>query len=113
MFEELQKVPMDATYNFLMSVDKDSIDKEIMRLGVEALMFWELPKVKSALNDPCQNGSSMIVELCIKDPLTFHVLLLLSYLLTYTIQPQWQSATEKESNIQARKRKCVVSALMM
>jgi len=30
-------------------------------------------------------------------------------LLTYTIQPQWQSATEKESNIQARKRKCVVS----
>ena len=53
-FEELQKVPLGASYNFLMSLDKESIDKEIMRLGVEALMFWELPKVKRALNDLCQ-----------------------------------------------------------
>ena len=37
-----------------MSLDKDCIDKEISRLGVEALMFWELPKVESALNDLCQ-----------------------------------------------------------
>ena len=50
-FEELQKVPPDKRYNFLMSLDKDSIDKEISRLGVEALMFWELPKVESALNE--------------------------------------------------------------
>ena len=26
-----------------------------MRLGVEALMFWELPKVENALNDLCEN----------------------------------------------------------
>jgi len=45
--------------------------------------------------------------------LPFKGVMLITYLLTYTIQPQWQSATEKESNIQARKRKCVVSALMM
>ena len=35
-------------------MDKESINKEILTLGVEALMFWELPKVKSALNDLCQ-----------------------------------------------------------
>ena len=35
-------------------MDKDSIDKEIERLGVEALMFCELPKIENALNDLCQ-----------------------------------------------------------
>ena len=54
-FEELQNIPLDKPYNFLMSLDKESIDKEITRLGVEALMFWELPKVKIALNELCQN----------------------------------------------------------
>ena len=53
-FEELQKVRLDKTYNFLMSLDKNSIDKEIARLGVEALMFWELPKVEEALNALCK-----------------------------------------------------------
>ena len=53
-FEELQHIPLDRPYNFLMSLDKESIDKEISRLGVEALMFWELPKVESALNELCQ-----------------------------------------------------------
>ena len=38
-FEELQKIPLNKTYNFLMSLDKHSIDKEIARLGVKALMF--------------------------------------------------------------------------
>ena len=37
-----------------MPLDKDSIDMEISRLGVEALMFWELPKVENALNELCQ-----------------------------------------------------------
>ena len=37
-----------------MSLDKDSINKEISRQGVEALMFWELPKVENALNEMCQ-----------------------------------------------------------
>ena len=37
-----------------MSLDKESIDKEISRRGVEALMFWELPKVESARNELCQ-----------------------------------------------------------
>ena len=54
-FEELQKIPVDKVYNFLMSLDRVSIDKEIERLGVEALMFWELPKVENALNELCQN----------------------------------------------------------
>ena len=40
-----------------MSLDKESIDKEISKLGVEALIFWELPKVESALNDLCQQWS--------------------------------------------------------
>ena len=40
-----------------MSLDKESIDKEISRVGVEALIFWELPKVESALNDLCQQWS--------------------------------------------------------
>ena len=54
IFEELQQIPLDRKYNFLMSFDKTSMDKEIQRLGVEALMFWELPKVETALNDMCQ-----------------------------------------------------------
>ena len=54
-FEELQLVPLAKAYNFLMSLDKNSIDKDIARLGIEALMFWELPKVKNALNDLCQS----------------------------------------------------------
>jgi len=33
-------------------------------------------------------------------------------LLTYTIQPQRQSATEKENNIQASKKACGVRVLM-
>ena len=53
-YEELQQVPLDRVYNFLMSLAKNSIDKDIERLGVEALMFWELPKVENALNDMCQ-----------------------------------------------------------
>ena len=53
-FEELKKVPLHRPFNFLMSLDKDSIGKEIERLDVEAFMFWELPKVESALNDMCQ-----------------------------------------------------------
>ena len=40
-----------------MSLDKESIHKEISRVGVEALIFWELPKVESALNDLCQQWS--------------------------------------------------------
>ena len=53
-FEELQSIPLDKKYNFLMSLDRASINKEIQRLGVEALMFWELPKVETALNELCQ-----------------------------------------------------------
>ena len=53
-FEELQQIPLDRQYNFLMSLDRTSINKEIQRLGVEALMFWELPKVEKALNEMCQ-----------------------------------------------------------
>ena len=37
-----------------MALDKNSIDKEIVRLGVEAHMFWELPKVREALNELCK-----------------------------------------------------------
>ena len=37
-----------------MSLDTDSIDNETARLGVEALMFWELPKVEEALNALCR-----------------------------------------------------------
>ena len=53
-FEELEQIPLNRTYNFLMSLDKDSIDKECMRIGIEAHMFWELPKVRDALNDLCK-----------------------------------------------------------
>jgi len=37
-----------------MSIDRSSINKEIQRLGLKALMFWELPKIKTALNKMCQ-----------------------------------------------------------
>ena len=57
-FEELQQVPLDKTYNLLMSSDKTSIDKEIQRLGVGALLFWELPKVEAALNEMCRKWFS-------------------------------------------------------
>ena len=50
-FEDLQLIPLDKKYNFLMSFDRHSINKEIQRLGVEALMFWELPKVETALSE--------------------------------------------------------------
>jgi hypothetical protein len=53
-FEELQNIPLDKHYNFLMSMDRKSINKEIQLLGIEALMFWELPKVNEALNEMCQ-----------------------------------------------------------
>ena len=53
-FEELQNIPLDKHYNFLMSMDRNSINKEIQLLGIEALMFWELPKVNEALNEICQ-----------------------------------------------------------
>ena len=53
-FEELQKIPSDKTYNFITSLDRTSIDKETARLGVEALMFWELSKVEAALNAFCK-----------------------------------------------------------
>ena len=35
-------------------MNKNSIDKEISNLGVEALMFWELPKVELALAILCR-----------------------------------------------------------
>ena len=53
-FEELEKIPLDRAYNFLMSLDKNSIDKEIELLGVEAHMFWEKPEVRTAFNDICK-----------------------------------------------------------
>ena len=37
-----------------MSLDKNSIDIEIVRLGVEAHKFWDLPNVRDASNDLCQ-----------------------------------------------------------
>ena len=39
-----------------MSLDKTSIDKETAMLGVEALMFWELPKVEEALTALCKKS---------------------------------------------------------
>jgi hypothetical protein len=44
--------------------------------------------------------------------LIFQRNLRVTYLLTYTIQPQRQSATEKENNIQASKKACGVHVLM-
>ena len=52
--EELEQIPLDRPHNFLVLLDKNSIDKEIVRLGVEAHMFWELQKVRDALNDLCK-----------------------------------------------------------
>ena len=42
------------------------MDKEISNLGVEALKFWKLPKVKNALDSIFRNGSSMIAKLTLK-----------------------------------------------
>ena len=53
-FEELEKIPLDRAYNFLMPLDKNSIDKEIELLGVEAHMFWEKQEVRAAFNDICK-----------------------------------------------------------
>ena len=50
-FKELQKVLLNKTCNFLMALDESSIDKEISSLGVEAFMFWELPKNDLVLNN--------------------------------------------------------------
>ena len=68
-FEELDQIPFNQPYNFLMSLDRNSIDKEVVRLGVEVHMFWELPKVKDALNELCKNGSLMIAKPTAKTPL--------------------------------------------
>ena len=48
-FVELQNIPLDKPYNFLMSLNKEFIEKEISRQGV-----WELPKVESARKNLCQ-----------------------------------------------------------
>ena len=53
-FEELEQIPLNQKYNFLMLLDKESFDKEVVRIGIEAHMFWELPKVRDALNDLCK-----------------------------------------------------------
>ena len=53
-FEELEQVPLDRSYKFLMSLDRNSIEKEIVSLGVEVHMFWEIPKVRAALNKLCK-----------------------------------------------------------
>ena len=53
-FEELDQISLDRPYNFLMSLDRSSIDKQIDRLGVEAHMFWGIPKVSAAFNDLCK-----------------------------------------------------------
>ena len=37
-----------------MLMDKKSIDKDVANLCVEALMFWELPKVELALDNLCR-----------------------------------------------------------
>ena len=42
---------LKLTLPFLL--DKESIDKEMQRLGIEALMFWELPEVEKALSALC------------------------------------------------------------
>ena len=52
--KELQQIPLNGSSNFLMLLDRNSIDKEIVRLGVEAHMFWEIPKVRAALNKLCK-----------------------------------------------------------
>ena len=46
--EELEKIPLDRSYNFLMSLDKNSINKEIGLLSVEAHMFWEKPETSES-----------------------------------------------------------------
>ena len=69
-------IPLSATFEELLKVPMDKpINKEISRLGVETLMFWELPKVKNALNECVKSGSTMIVEQSSKDQ--FNKLLLL------------------------------------
>ena len=53
-FAELDKIPLERPYNFLMSLDKDSIDKEVDVLGVEAHMFWEQENVRNDFNTFCK-----------------------------------------------------------
>ena len=53
-FAELEKIPLDRAYNFLMSLDKDSIDKEVSILGIEAHMFWEQETVRNDFNAFCK-----------------------------------------------------------
>ena len=53
-FDELDKIPLERSYNFLMSLDKDSIDKEVSILGVEAHMFWEQETVRNNFNAFCK-----------------------------------------------------------
>ena len=35
-------------------MDKESIDKEVGLLGIEAHMFWELPQVREMFNELCK-----------------------------------------------------------
>ena len=53
-FEELERIPLDKPYNFLMSMDKESIDKEVNILGIEAHMFWEQENVRNDFNNFCK-----------------------------------------------------------
>ena len=36
-FEELEQIPLNQPYNFLMPLDRTSIDKEVVRIGVEEM----------------------------------------------------------------------------
>ena len=53
-FAELEKIPLDRSFNFLMSLDKESIDKEVSILGIEAHMFWEQKTVKNDFDAFCR-----------------------------------------------------------
>ena len=50
-FEEVQKVPLNKPYNFLTSLDKNSIDKEISILGIEAEMVFNEANTKKPSNE--------------------------------------------------------------
>ena len=53
-FAELDKIPLERSYKFLMLLDKDSIDKEVSILGIEAHMFWEQETVRNDFNAFCK-----------------------------------------------------------
>ena len=58
-FEELEKIPLDKSYNFLMSLDKESIDKRLIFWALKHTCSGNYPKSEKCSMNFAKSGSTV------------------------------------------------------